>query len=115
MRTTDHQQIGLRVIQERVSEFRDLFAIADEGGEGRGELPDDACTIYDWRGRGHEYVVKDVVDRVPYGAFRSFVEGLRQLCSEFCRFCGVAGECFGLVVQTCTANGGKELLGLCQQ
>ena len=30
-----------------------------------------------------------------------FVEDLRQLCSEFRRFCGVAGECFGLVVQTC--------------
>ena len=39
-------------------------AIADEGGEVRGELPYDACTIHDRRGCGHEHVVKDVIDRV---------------------------------------------------
>jgi hypothetical protein len=64
MRTADRQQIGLRVVQEMVNELRDLFAIADEGGEVRGELPDDTRTIHDCRGRGHEDVDKDVVDRV---------------------------------------------------
>jgi hypothetical protein len=64
MRTADRQQIGLRVVQEMVNELRDLFVIADKGGKVRGELPYDACTIHDCRGRGHKDVVKDVVDRV---------------------------------------------------
>jgi hypothetical protein len=113
MRTADRKHIGLRVVQEMVNELRDLLAIADEGGEVRGELPYDACIIHDRRACGREYVVKDVVDRMSEGVL-SHVEGLRQLYSEFRRFCGVAGECFGLVVQACVANGGEELLGLCQ-
>jgi hypothetical protein len=43
------------------------------------------------------------------------VEGLRQLCSEFRRFGGVAGEYLGSVIQSCVTNGSEELLGLCQQ
>ena len=50
MRTADRQQIGLRVIQEMAKELRDLFAIAGEGGEVRGEVPDDACIIHDLPG-----------------------------------------------------------------
>jgi hypothetical protein len=64
MRTADRQQIGLRVVQEMVNELRDLIVIAGKGGKVRGELPYDACTIHDWRGRGNENAVKDVVDRV---------------------------------------------------
>jgi hypothetical protein len=64
VRTADRQQIGLRVVQEMVNELRDLFVIAGKGGKVRGELPYDARTIHDCRGRGNENVVKDVVDRV---------------------------------------------------
>jgi hypothetical protein len=64
MRTTDRQHIGLRVVQQLENERRHVFAIADERGEVRGELPYDACTIHDCWGSGREYVVKDVVDRV---------------------------------------------------
>jgi hypothetical protein len=114
MCTADRKHIGLRVVQEMVNELRDLLAIADEWGKVRGELPYDACSVNDRRACGREYVVKDVVDRVSE-AILSHVEDLRQLYSEFRRFCGVEGKCFGLVVQTCVANGGEEVLGLCQQ
>ena len=76
MRTADRQHIGLRIGQKGVNELRDLFAIADEGREMRGELPYDACTIHACRGCGHEYVVKDLVDRVPYDTLLSLVKNL---------------------------------------
>ena len=97
-----------------MNEFCDLLAVADEGERVRGEMPYDACLIHDCWGGGRECLVKDVVNCLFQGASCSIVEDLRQLCSEFRRFCGVTGECFGLVVQTCVADGGEELLGLCQ-
>ena len=114
MRAADRQHIGARVGQERVHEFRNLFAIVDEGGKVGGEFPYDACVIHPRRDYGGEYAVKDVVDRVVECVFRSFVEGLRQLCSEFRRFGGMAGERFGLVIQSCVTKAGEELPGLCQ-
>ena len=56
----------------------------------------------------------DIVNRVAECNLRT-PWGLRQLCSEFRRFGGVAGKRFGLVIKSCVANGGEELLGLCQQ
>lgn len=115
MRAADCQHIGVRVGQERVHEFRNLFAIADEVGKVEGKLPYDARVIHTCRDYGSEYAVKDIVDRVAECIFCSVVESLRQLCSEFRRFGGVAGERFGLVIQSCVTNAGEELPGLCQQ